>query len=172
MSAAWCEKSTLSVAFGEWLLPVCCQNPMCILYSQTIYIPSTHLKNVCSPFVPFVRFLALTFDRKLPGELHLRQLRCKCGKTRSILWALSGSTWGGDRNELVRAYRAEILSKFVYINFVYSSASKSKISILDPIHSVGIRLPTGAFHVSRLASFHAESREPPLRFWKYLLPCR
>jgi hypothetical protein len=53
---------------------------------------------------------------------------------------------------------------------VYGSATKSKLSIINPIHNTGIRLATGVYRTSRLDSLYAECGEPPLNFrWNLLL---
>jgi len=45
-----------------------------------------------------------------------------------------------------------IICSIDYSNFIYISASKSKLFMLDPIHNAGIWLAIGAFHISCLAS--------------------
>lgn len=42
------------------------------------------------------------------------------------------------------------------------SAMMSRLSVIDPVHKVGIRLATGAFHTSRLENLYIESGEPPV----------
>jgi len=64
---------------------------------------------------------------------------------------------GGDRIVLLLLHRALIRSKIDYGNFTYSSASRSKLSNLNPTHSAGIRLVNGAFRTSRFGSIRAES---------------
>lgn len=47
-----------------------------------------------------------------------------------------------------------ILSKMDCGSFIYDSSMKSKLSILNPAHSIGIHLATGAFHASPLESLY------------------
>jgi hypothetical protein len=56
-------------------------------------------------------------------------------------------------------------------SFVYGSATKSKLSIIDPAHNTAIRLATGAFRTSRLESLYAESGDHPENFRRNLLLC-
>jgi hypothetical protein len=110
--------------------------------------------------MPSVKFLGLIFDSKVSWEPHIWQLRLMCEKTFSILKVFSGSSWGRDRTVLLWLHYAVIHSKIDYIRFIYSSASKSKLSILDPIYSAGICHATGTIHTSCLTSIYAESGEP------------
>jgi len=72
---------------------------------------------------------------------------------------------------LLQLYCALINSKIYYISFIYSSASKSKLFILGPIHNAGICFATGTFHTSCLTSIYAESGGPLLHFQRDLLLC-
>jgi hypothetical protein len=67
-------------------------------------------------------------------------------------------------------YCALIHSKIKYGSFVYGLISQTKLSIIDPVHNIGICLATGAFCTSRLESIYAKAGEPPLSFrWNLLL---
>lgn len=85
--------------------------------------------------------------------------------------SLSGRSWDAVRTVNLRLYRALIRSKIVYGSFVYGSATKFKLSIIDSVHNKGIRLATGAFRTSRLRSLFVESGEPPLSLCRNFLLC-
>ncbi|KAJ4433175.1 hypothetical protein ANN_15432 [Periplaneta americana] len=68
-----------------------------------------------------------------------------------------GVRWGADRIVLLRLYRSLIRSKLDYGCFIYGLANKSKLRFLDTIHHHGIRLATGAFRTSRIASLYCEA---------------
>jgi hypothetical protein len=72
---------------------------------------------------------------------------------------------------MLRLYLSLVRFKLDYGNFVYGSATKSNLSIINPIHNTGIRLATGACRTSRLESLYAESGEPPVNLRWNLLPC-
>ncbi|GFQ65323.1 putative RNA-directed DNA polymerase from transposon X-element [Trichonephila clavata] len=83
-------------------------------------------------------------------------------KALNILKVLANTRWGADRISLLRLYRALIRSKLNYGSVVYSSACKSLLKILDPVHHQGLRLCLGAFRTSPVESLYAEADEPPL----------
>jgi hypothetical protein len=62
-------------------------------------------------------------------------------------------------------------SKSDYGSFVYGSATKSKLSMIDPVHNTGICLATGAFCTSQLESLYDESGDPPLSLQRSLVLC-
>ncbi|GFQ74953.1 uncharacterized protein TNCT_376901 [Trichonephila clavata] len=55
-----------------------------------------------------------------------------------------------------------IRSKLDYGSVVYSSACKSLLKILDPVHHQDLRLCLGAFRTSPVESLYTEAYEPPL----------
>jgi hypothetical protein len=85
----------------------------------------------------------------------------------NILKFLSGRSCGGDRMVILRLYLAFILSKVYYGIFVYCSAKNSKMSIIIPVHNIGLCLDTGSFS-SRLESLKMESGESSLSVPRYL----
>ena len=119
--------------------------------------PELRLNGVELQYTDTARFLGLIFDYKLTWEAHIRDLRRRCEKSLNILRLLSGVRWGADRTVLLRLYRALIRSKLDYGCFIYGSANKSKLRLLDTIHHRGIRLSTGAFRTSRIASLYCEA---------------
>ncbi|GFR29460.1 RNA-directed DNA polymerase from mobile element jockey [Trichonephila clavata] len=80
----------------------------------------------------------------------------------NILKVLANTCWEADLTSLLRLYRALIRSKLDYGSVVYSSACKSLLKILDPVHHQGLRLCLGAFRTSPVESLYAEAYEPPL----------
>jgi hypothetical protein len=69
------------------------------------------------------RFLGLLLDAKLNWKEHVGELRKKCLQTLNILKVLSNTTWGADRQSLLRIFRALVRSKLDYASFIYLSAS-------------------------------------------------
>ena len=72
---------------------------------------------------------------------------------------------------MLRLYRSLIRSKLDYGCFIYGSATKGKLRLLDTVHHSGIRLATGAFRTSRIESLYAESGEPCLSLRRDILLC-
>ncbi|GFT43274.1 putative RNA-directed DNA polymerase from transposon X-element [Trichonephila clavipes] len=104
----------------------------------------------------------LVFDQSLRFHRHLKDLKIRGTKALNILKVLANTRWGADRTSLLRLYRALIRSKLDYVSVVYSSACKSLLKILYPVHHQALRLCLEAFRTSPVESLYSEAYEPPL----------
>ncbi|CAF3444092.1 unnamed protein product, partial [Rotaria socialis] len=127
-----------------------------------LFYPNITLYGSPIRIVDEFKFLGLIFDSRLTWIPHFKQLRKKCLKALDILKVVSHTSWGADRRTLHRLYTSLVLSKLNYGSQIYSSATPSRLKMLDPIHNLGIRLVTGAFRSSPVVSLYAESGEHPL----------
>ena len=114
------------------------------------------------PCVEETRFLGLVFDNRLTWVSHLKQTKAKCLRALDILKTLSHTSWGADRKQLLRIYKALVFSKLIYGCEVYTSATPSRLKSLDSIHHAGIRIATGAFKSSPIVSMLVDAGELPL----------
>lgn len=62
------------------------------------------------PCVDQVRFLGLTFDKRLNWLPHIEELRVRCFKKLRILKVLGNTSWGADRASLIKIYQALVCS--------------------------------------------------------------
>ncbi|GFW33139.1 putative rna-directed dna polymerase from mobile element jockey-like protein [Trichonephila clavipes] len=99
-----------------------------------------------------VKFLGLIFDQSLRFHRHLKDLKIRSAKALNILKVLANTYWGADRTSLLHLYRALIRSKLDYGSVVYSSACKSLLKVLDPVHHQALRLCLEAFRTSPVES--------------------
>ena len=105
-------------------------------------------------------FGPIVFDTKLSFLPHIRALKARCLKALNVLKMLAAT--GADSTVLLQLYRALVRSKLDYGSTVYSSARKSYVKLLDPVHHQGLRLSLGDFRTSPIQSLYAEAREPSL----------
>lgn len=131
--------------------------------------PMLYLKDEVIRCKNRVKFLGLIFDPKLTWKPHLLELKTKCTQALNCLKVLAGTKWGADLLTLLKVYQSIILSKIDYGCIVYSSAAKSYLKSLDPIHHAGIRYSIGAFPTTPTTSLCSESGQAPLHFRRKLL---
>ncbi|MEL6986791.1 MAG: reverse transcriptase domain-containing protein [Bacteroidota bacterium] len=105
------------------------------------------------------RFLGVVFDNRLTWVPHFKQLKVKCLKALDILKVLSHTTWGADRSQLLRLYKALVFSKLTYGCEIYTSATERRLKTLNSIHHAGIRLSSGAFKSSPVESLLIDAGE-------------
>ena len=91
------------------------------------------------------KFLGILLNSKLTFVPHIKGLKKKCVKALNLLRVVSNTDWGGDRTVLLRLYRALVRSKLDYGCFIYGTACKSYISLLDPIQNQGLRRMSSLF---------------------------
>lgn len=96
---------------------------------------------------------------------------CRSDVSMKSLSALYRFYPGHHRTVLLQLYCTLIHSKINCGSFIYSSAYKFELSILNTIHSARIQLAPGAFHTSSFTNTDAESGKPSLHFQRDLLLC-
>ena len=132
-------------------------------------IPDLFLDGVKINFQTSLKILGITFDNRLRYDSHLKSLRDKTFKSLNILKTISRTQYGGDRKTMLLLYKNLVRSKLEYGTQCFGNASDRTLKILDPIHHAGIRLCTGAFRTSPVASVLAEAGEPPLSIRRHIL---
>ena len=128
--------------------------------------PDLYLNGQRIPCVEETRFLGLMFDHRLTWVAHVKYIKTKCLEALNILRVLSHTSWGADRQTLLRLHKAFIISKLSYGCEIYSSATQSRLKSLDSVHHAGIRLATGAFKSSPIPSLLVDAGELPLDLYR------
>lgn len=109
------------------------------------------------PYVRQHRFLGLIFDSPtLTWRTHVEDLRMRCQKRLNIMRSLSGSSFGGSRQVLLRFYLAYIRGCTDYGLPLYSSAAPTLLSRLDVVHSTAARLIVGCWRSTPLPALFCE----------------
>lgn len=111
-----------------------------------------------------IKYLGMWFDTKLSWKPHLVELKTKCMKILNLLRCIASKDWGTNRKTLLQIYNSLIMSRLKYGCFSYSSANKTNIAIITPIHNLGIRIATGAYRTSPVVSILSESGVLPFNF--------
>ena len=123
--------------------------------------PILKLEGNAIPVIDQYKYLGLIFDRKLTFIPHINYIKKKCNKALQLLRVIAHTKWGADKETLLKLYRALIRSKIDYGSFIYQSARKSYLKILNPIYHTGLRLALGAFRTSPVESLYTEANETP-----------
>ncbi|GBM16438.1 putative RNA-directed DNA polymerase from transposon X-element [Araneus ventricosus] len=159
----WCNNNCYTISSSKTAAVHFCRK------RNLHFDPEIKLNDVIIPFVNDIRFLGITFDRKLTFLPHVKLLRKKCEKSLNILKVLSTTTWGADRDSMIKIYKATVLSKIDYGCEIYGSARKSVLQKLDPVHHTALRLCSGAFRTSPVQSLYVDCSEPSLTFRRNIL---
>ena len=130
------------------------------------------MNNIPINFYPEVKFLGLYFDNHLYWKAHIRHIKAKALKALNLVKILAHTSWGADRNTLLKLYKTTVLPILEYGSPIFSSASESTLRMLDPVHNLGIRLASGAFRSSPVQSLIVEAGELPLSYKFKITICR
>ena len=125
-------------------------------------IPNLFLNGDILPYADEVKFLGLTFDKKLTWSSHIENLKRKVIKSLNILKVVSSFDWGADKKSLLRLYDALCRSKLDYGCQIYSSACKTRLKELDVVHNMALRICSGAFRTSPIESIYIDTHQLPL----------
>ena len=108
------------------------------------------------------KYLGMIVDNQFTWKHHISHIRTTSQSTLNLLKHISSKRWGADRKSLIRLYIMLLKPKIDYGSEIYSSAPKSYLDRLNPIHNTAIRIATGAFRSSPVMSMYAESGLKPL----------
>ena len=126
-------------------------------------IPTLKLDGNDIEAVSSFKYLGMTLDAPfLTWNSHIVKLKKECIDRIKIMRALSGTTWGADRDSLRKVYDALIKSKLAYGCAAYITTSASRLKTLEVIQNTAMRIMTGAWYSSRIPTIQCEANIPPL----------
>ena len=136
-------------------------------------LPNLMLDGETIEWVQKFKYLGLTFDGPtLTWKEHIEDLRRICAERLRILRALTGTSWGPDRTNILNMYKTYIRAKITYGAAAVSSASKTNLDKLEVIQSSAIRIATGARKTSPRIALQVEAGMPPLKEYIKEICCR
>jgi hypothetical protein len=123
-----------------------------------------HINNTLIPTVQHPKILGLTLDPKLNYGEHIKTTKEKAQKTTNILKALTSTTWGLQKETLVRTYKAITLPVLEYASPVWSPAtSATNIQELQTVQNTALRIATGCTADTNTQHLHEETHVLPLQ---------
>ena len=96
----------------------------------------------------------------------------KVNRRLNLLRTLCGTWWGGHPQTLLTLYRVLIRSVLDYGSFIYATASKSRLAVLDRLQNRGLRICLGAMRSTNTMSLKVEGNEAPLALRRQYLADR
>ena len=146
-----------------WGLSIAPSKTKAIFFSRR-KTPNTTLKigNIPIEYSKSHKFLGLTMDRNLTWKPHIQDLKKKCTSDVKLLRTLSKIHWGAEFKVLRTLYTALILPKLNYGSFLYDTAAKSNLAILDSIQNHALRTMLGSLRCTRIEHMQVLANIPPL----------
>ena len=151
----WCKKTKL-------ILQPLKTKVMCFTKKKD-KTPRLFLEGTEIDVVTRYKYLGMTLDSpNLTWGPHIEQLKSDCMSRVNIMRALTGTTWGANRECLLKIYNAFIKSKITYGCQVLLSASPTNLYELEKIQNAALRVATGAWNSTYIPSLQSEANIIPL----------
>ena len=151
----WCKKLKLIINVQK-------TKAMCFTTKRT-NTPVLSLDGVDIEVVKTFRYLGVIFDAPyLTWKPHITMLKDKCHEKLNILKALSTTSWGADRQSLLRINEALSRSKIAYGCPAVLTASDTNLKTLEIIQNSALRVSLGAWRTSNVSALQVEANVVPL----------
>ena len=157
----WSNTNGMSFSKPKTVAMHFCRKHNCPKIINTLTLDNTPLLTVDTH-----KFLGITFDNSLTWREHIIALKKSSHKVLNILKHLSFKKWGADRETLLRLYVAMLKPKLDYGSESYSSACKTLLASIATIQNAAIRIATGAFKSSPIASLHSDAAIKPVEYYR------
>ena len=153
----WCDK---------WGFTISPEKTIGVLFRRKNFVscdtPRLTVKGIKVKFEKSAKFLGIIFDQYLTWSKHIDNLVNRCQKDLNVMRAISGSSWGANRDTLLTLYRSLIRSKIEYGCEAYHNAAVSTLRRLESVQYQALKLVTGAATGTSHHALLVETGELPL----------
>ena len=137
---------------------------MCFTQRRNLQLPTLKILNEDIRYVQTFKYLGLTLDAPfLTWKAHIDDLTIQANQRLNIMRALAGTSWGAERELLLRIYTTYVRPKILYGATAFTSASETRLDELEKIQNSALRIATGARKTSPIAALQVEANIPPLK---------
>ena len=110
------------------------------------------------------KFLGITFDSLFTFKYHISNIKSKVSSRNNILKALSGTTWGKDKDIILDTYKAIGKSIMSYCAPIFSpNLAESNWASLQTAQNEALRTALGCVNKTSIDHLHAESKILPVK---------
>ena len=110
------------------------------------------------------KVLGLTLDPKLTYNAHIQNIATHAQKPLQVIKALTGTTWGKQKETLVATYKAVMRPTLEYASSIWSPmASPTSINKLQVMQNAALRACTGCTHDTNIQHLHDETNILPIQ---------
>ncbi|CAL4066066.1 unnamed protein product, partial [Meganyctiphanes norvegica] len=152
--AIWCKNLKLSINVQK-------TKTMCFTTKRD-NTPILKLDNTEIECVKTYKYLGVIFDAPyLTWKPHINMVKYECMRKLNILRALSGTSWGADRENLLKIYEAICRSRINYGCPAFLTASDTNLKTLQIIQNSALRVALGAWRSTNTSALHVEANIVP-----------
>ena len=119
--------------------------------------PTATLNNVTIPHTHETKILGVTYNTSMSFGPHINNIVTKCRPRLNALRALTGTTFGHDKERLALIYKQHIRSVMDYASPAWAPAiSASQLKKLQTIQNTALRIILGSTQTTPIDHLHAE----------------
>ena len=108
--------------------------------------------------------MGLTLDPKLTCNAHTQNIATHAQKPLQVIKALTGTTWGLQKETLVATYKAVMRTTLEYASSIWSPmTSPTSINKLQVMQNAALRACTGCTHDTNIQHLHDETNIFPIQ---------
>ena len=152
----------------EWKLELNATKSECALFST--YTREAQRKAAITadgkkiPFKAEPRFLGVTLDRQLTFGRHTKNICESSSKKMRMLAALSNTTWGWNKRDLVKVYNATIKSRLDYAGAAWQPwLSETNMCTIERTQNKALRIITGQVQNTDVGVLRVEAGIPSFK---------
>ena len=120
--------------------------------------------NKALPMALHPKVLGLTLDPKLTYNAYIQNIATHAQKPLQVIKALTGTTWGKQKETLVATYKAVMRPTLEYASSIWSPmASPTSINKLQVMQNAALRACTGCTHDTNIQHLHDETNILPIQ---------
>ena len=123
-----------------------------------------NINNKALPMALHPKVLGLTLDPKLKYDTHIQNIATHAQKPLQVIKALTGTTWGKQKETLVATNKAVMRPTLEYASSIWSPmASPTSINKLQVMQNAALRACTGCTHDTNIQHLHDETNILPIQ---------
>ncbi|CAL4075705.1 unnamed protein product, partial [Meganyctiphanes norvegica] len=151
----WCRKTKLKIQT---------QKTKCMCFTKKLEkTPRLYLEGTEIEVVRVFKYLGMLLDApNLTWGPHINMIKSQCMARINIMRALSGTSWGANRECQLKIYNTMIKSKMAYGSQLLISASPSNLYKLEIVQNMALRIATGAWNNTHIPALQCEANILPL----------
>lgn len=146
----WAKRNGFEFATDKSKAMHICRRRAC--QNQQITLGGTPLE-----FVTSHKFLGMVLDTRFDWKEHSKYLKKKCTRQTNVIKSLANTTWGANRESLIKVCKSLICCRLDYGCQAYGNANKTVLNKLEPLMNQSLRLAIGAHRTSPVESIIAEA---------------
>ncbi|XP_047491583.1 uncharacterized protein LOC125040863 [Penaeus chinensis] len=145
---------------------------MCFTKNRIREIPMIQIDNKALNFTTNHTILGLEFDApKLTWKKHMNNLKINCSNRTNLMKKISSTTWGSNRENMIKFYDIYIKPKIEYGISIIGTANNTEMKKLEIIQNNALRIATGCLKTTPILALFTLTNKMPFKYKQKEMEC-